>query len=150
MNEKKVIFPEQQDMFRGELGKLILSKDWSRSSIGEIQNWPESLNLFVRLCLNSNVPATVWWGNEFLQIYNDAFGKIFNVNHSELLGANGRENSKLWNILGDALRAVYKDGIPNRVTRKVTLTFNDTTEEREFTFDQTPIIQTSGTVGVFT
>ena len=49
MNNKKAIFPGLQDMFSGETGKLILSKDWSGNSIGEIRNWPESLVVFCSL-----------------------------------------------------------------------------------------------------
>ena len=109
MNNKKAILAGQQDTFRGETGKLILSKDWSRNSIGEIRYWPESLSSFVRLCLNAQFPAIIWWGREFVQIYNDTFGKVFHI-HPESLGAKGSENFRLWNSLGDSLREVLENG----------------------------------------
>ena len=92
MNNKKAILLGQQETFRGETGKLILSKDWSRNSIGEIRYWPESLLSFVRLCLNAQFPAIIWWGREFVQIYNDPFGNVFHI-HPESLGAKGRKFS---------------------------------------------------------
>ena len=59
MDNKKAILVGQQDAFRGETGKLILSKDWNASAIGPIRDWPESLSTFVRLCLNAQFPAIV-------------------------------------------------------------------------------------------
>ena len=113
MDNKKAILPGQQDMFSGETGKLILSKDWSGNSIGEIRDWPESLLSFVRLCLNAQFPAIIWWGHEFVQIYNDSFRKVFHI-HPESLGAKGSEDFRLWNSLGDSLREYLKMAKPRK------------------------------------
>ena len=120
MDNKKAILRGLQDAFRGETGKLILSKDWSGNSIGEIRNWPESLSSFVRLCLNAQFPAIIWWGREFVQIYNDTFRKVFHI-HPESLGAKGSENFRLWNSLGDSLREVLENGKATEVRRKIAL-----------------------------
>jgi PAS domain S-box-containing protein len=151
MNNKKVIFSDLQDMFRGEIGKLILSKDWSGSDIGEVHNWSESLTSFVRLCLDARFAASIWWGPEFLHIYNDVFSRLFNLRSSELLGETAQKNPQLWNVLKESLQAVRDDGYAIQVRKKATVTIKDTSEEREFVFDHTPVFDASGMVaGVFT
>src|SRR6187431_3362526 len=108
MDSKNTIPLGQQDAFTGATGKLILSKDWSLSSIGEIRYWPESLSFSARLCLNAQYPAIIWWGREFIQIYNDTFAKVFQM-HPESLGAKGSGNFPLWNSLGDSLESVLEN-----------------------------------------
>ncbi|HET6543792.1 MAG TPA: PAS domain S-box protein [Chryseolinea sp.] len=146
---KKAILLGQQDTFRGETGKFILSKDWSRNSIGEIRFWPDSLTSFVRLCLNAQFPAIIWWGREFVQIYNDTFAKVFHI-PPESLGTKGKD-FQLWSSLGDSLREVLENGKATEVRRKLGLNPESVTGEREFIFYHTPIVAASGTVeGVFT
>ena len=150
MNNKKAIFLDLQDTFSGETGKLILSKDWSGNSIGEIRDWPESLLSLVCLCLNAQFPAIIWWGREFVQIYNDSFRKVFHI-HPESLGAKGREDFRLWNSLGDSLQGVFENGKAREVRRKIALNLEGVAGEREFIFYHTPIVAASGAVeGVFT
>jgi len=151
MNSKKVISSTQQGIFRGEIGKLILAKDWRGGGLGDVHNWSESLTSFVRLCLDARFPASIWWGPEFFHIYNDVFRRLFNLESPDLLGVTARENPQLWNILGESLQAVRKDGYATQVRKKATVTIEDTSEEKEFVFDHTPVFDASGTVaGVFT
>ena len=148
MHNKKAIFPGRQDLFNGETGKLILSKDWNGNLIGEIRDWPESLSTFVRLCLNAQFPAIVWWGREFVQIYNDTFRKVLHI-HPESLGAKGSENFRLWNSLGESIQGVFENGKAKEVRTKIAL--DGVNGEREFIFYHTPIVGAAGTVeGVFT
>jgi len=150
MDKKNVNFAGLQDMFSGETGKQILSKDWRGNSIGEMQAWPESLVSFVRLCLNAQIPAILWWGQEFVQIYNDAFRKVFHV-HPESMGSKGKEDLRMWHKLGDSLQRAFDNGKAADVKRKIVLNFEGVTEEREFIFYHTPIVAPSGAVeGVFT
>jgi PAS domain S-box-containing protein len=152
MNKKKIIFPEQQEMFRGEVGKLILSKDWSGSSVGEIQNWSKNLSSMVRLCLDAPFAASIWWGDEFLHVYNDAFYNLFNLRGAEVsLGTSARENARLWNALGESLESVREEGVGSSVRSRIKIDRAGKAEEREFIFDHTPIVESSGAIsGVFT
>ena len=138
------------DAFRGETGKLILSKDWNGNLIGEIRDWPESLSTFVRFCLNAQFPAIVWWGREFVQIYNDTFRNVLHI-HPESLGAKGSENFRLWNSLGESIQGVFENGKAKEVRTKIALNRDGVAGEREFIFYHTPIVGATGTLeGVFT
>ena len=56
----------------GEMADLIRSHDWAGSPLGPIEAWPASLRGAVDLCLDSALPCLVWWGDDLLQIPNDA------------------------------------------------------------------------------
>ena len=57
----------------GELGALTRAFDWSKTSLGRPETWPQSLRVTVRLVLTSRHPMFIWWGEELIQFYNDAY-----------------------------------------------------------------------------
>lgn len=62
-----------QFLLTGEIGTSILSKDWSKTSIGEPGSWPQSMRTALGIVLNSKMPMLLFWGPELLCFYNDAF-----------------------------------------------------------------------------
>ena len=56
----------------GEMGALTRGFDWSKTSLGSPETWPQSLRVTVRLVLTSRHPMFIWWGPEHIQFYNDA------------------------------------------------------------------------------
>ncbi len=57
----------------GEMGDLIRQADWSRTPLGAMAVWPESLRTSLGLCLSSPLPLAVLWGAPALQFANDAY-----------------------------------------------------------------------------
>ena len=57
----------------GEMAALIASLDWSHSPLGPIETWPQSLRTTVSLCLASNFPINIIWGDGHNQIYNEGY-----------------------------------------------------------------------------
>jgi hypothetical protein len=55
----------------GKLGDLIRSMDWSKTLIGPIESWPQSLRTAASICLSSRFPTVIYWGAEFVTLYND-------------------------------------------------------------------------------
>jgi signal transduction histidine kinase len=55
------------------MGTLTRDFDWSNSLVGDPEDWPQSLRTTVSLILSSKFPMVLWWGNELIQFYNDAF-----------------------------------------------------------------------------
>ena len=45
----------------GEMGKLVRSMDWTKTPLGPIESWPQSLRTTVSLCLASNFPISLAW-----------------------------------------------------------------------------------------
>jgi signal transduction histidine kinase/DNA-binding response OmpR family regulator len=70
----------------GEMGERVRSFDWSRTPLGEPAAWPQSLKTAVRITLTSSQPMFVWWGEELIHIYNDAYKAIVGGKHPAALG----------------------------------------------------------------
>ncbi|CAM3135304.1 response regulator [Corallococcus sp. ZKHCc1 1396] len=80
--------PEAMDWLSGggEMGKLIRAMDWSRTPLGPVEAWPQSLRTTVSLCLSSTFPILIAWGPERVQIYNDSYRPICGAKHPESMG----------------------------------------------------------------
>jgi hypothetical protein len=50
----------------GELGRLMRQVDWSETSLGPVESWPQSLRTCVRIVLTSRQPMFVWWGDDLI------------------------------------------------------------------------------------
>lgn len=74
----------------GEMGKLIRTMDWSKTPLGPIETWPQSLRTSVSLCLSSTFPILIAWGPETIQIYNDSYRPICGAMHPHSMGMNFR------------------------------------------------------------
>ncbi len=55
----------------GKMGALMRSLDWSRTALGPVASWPQSLRTSVSTCLNCAFPILLWWGPELVMLYND-------------------------------------------------------------------------------
>lgn len=97
----------------GEMGERIRTFDWSKTSVGSIENWSQSLKTTLSIIINSNFPMFLWWGDDLTQFYNDAYRKI--------LGADGRHPGALaqraeecwpevWNSISPLINKVIEKG----------------------------------------
>jgi hypothetical protein len=75
----------------GNMGELIRSMDWSKTSLGPIDSWPQSLRTTASLCLGSNFPMCLAWGPNYIQIYNDGYWPICGGKHPQSMGKDFRE-----------------------------------------------------------
>jgi PAS domain S-box-containing protein len=69
-----------------EMAGLIASKDWSKTALGDRNNWSPSLKLIVEVMTASGFPMAVRWGSEFILIYNDGYRSILADKHPWALG----------------------------------------------------------------
>ena len=92
----------------GELGALTRAFDWSKTSLGPPETWPQSLRVTVRLVLTSRHPMFIWWGPELIQFYNDAYRETMGPErHPSALGARGRPCwDEIWDIIGPQIEYV--------------------------------------------
>ncbi|MGY3508496.1 two-component sensor histidine kinase [Bradyrhizobium sp. USDA 3051] len=92
----------------GEMGALTRAFDWSKTSLGSPEAWPQSLRVTVRLVLTSRHPMFIWWGPDLIQFYNDAYRETMGPErHPSALGAGGRECwDEIWDIIGPQIEYV--------------------------------------------
>ena len=84
----------------GELGELMGQVEWGRTSLGPVEHWPQSLRTCVRIILTSRQPMFVWWGDQLINLYNDAYKSIVGGKHPRALGQPAQE---VWREIWDQI-----------------------------------------------
>lgn len=93
------------------MGKLIRALDWSKTSLGPIAEWPTHLRSAVGLMLPAKAQIVLFWGPDFVALYNDTYRPTIGDKHPRALGRPARENwSELWNDLEPLLKQVLMTG----------------------------------------
>jgi signal transduction histidine kinase len=137
----------------GEMGARMRTLDWSQTSLGPVEGWPQSLRTAVGLCLDSCDPIGIFWGAALVQIYNDAYRPILGTTrHPAALGRRADDcQPEIWDVVGPLIEAVLKTGQAARSDDLLLiLDRNGEPEECSFTFSCTPIrAANAGAGGVF-
>ena len=74
----------------GDMGALMRSIDWAKTPLGPVSGWSHALRTTVGLLLRNRFPMLLWWGPQFVQIYNDAYRPIPGAKHPRVDGPDGR------------------------------------------------------------
>ena len=95
----------------GEMGERIRAFDWSRTPLGPRESWSPALHTTVGLLLANRFPMLLWWGPDYISIYNDAYAPILGRKHPWALGQPVSECwSEIWHILKPLIDAPFKGG----------------------------------------
>ena len=133
----------------GEMGKLIRTKDWSKTTLGDPETWPPSLCTMVAVMLSNPFGMYIAWGDNYTQLYNDGYLPILgSTKHPDALGISTKQTfSEIWDIIGPAFAGVMEGKpvvFPNFM---LPLNRNGFIEECYFDFSYSPIRKEDGTVG---
>jgi signal transduction histidine kinase len=132
----------------GEMGKLIRSMDWSKTPLGPIASWPQSLRTTVSLCLASNFPISIAWGPERVQIYNDGYWPICGSKHPDSMGQDFRTCwATAFPVIGEAFERALAGETSFLEDQRMFLDRHGYAEETFFTFSFSPIRDETGGVG---
>lgn len=94
-----------------DLSTLVQRCDWSRSPLGAPETWSASLKTTVDIMLAARAQIVMFWGPEFVALYNDAYAPTIGNKHPRALGRPAIENwSELWDDLEPLLRTVMATG----------------------------------------
>lgn len=95
----------------GEMAALIFGFDWARTSLGPRSAWPACLTSAVDIMLSAQAQIVMFWGEDFVALYNDAYAPTIGEKHPQALGRPARENwAELWDDLEPLLRTVLNEG----------------------------------------
>jgi PAS domain S-box-containing protein len=134
----------------GEMAARIREFDWSRTSLGPLAQWPQSLRTSVSLMLNSQHPMWIGWGPEMLFLYNDAYVAVLSLaKHPWALGRPAAEVwAEIWEYCGPLANKVFARGEASFVDDvKLFMNRGDMVEEVYYSFSYSPIRDESGAVG---
>lgn len=148
---KKATTPPFLDGGR-KMGGQIRAKDWSQTSMGEPEHWPQSLKTLLNVVLNSQFPMFIWWGKDLITFYNDGYIPIAGEKHPGLLGTSGNKAwGEIWDVVGPLADSVMNEGKSSWSEDQVLyINRRGYTEETYFTFSYSPIREEDGSIqGVF-
>lgn len=97
----------------GEMGELVRRFDWAQTSLGPIEQWPLSLRTAVGIVLHSGFPMLLWWGDDLIQFYNDAYRPSLGHNgkHPRALGQKGADCwTEIWDVIYPLIEQVKTTG----------------------------------------
>ncbi|WP_158623258.1 ATP-binding protein [Corallococcus sp. CA053C] len=133
------------------MATLIASLDWSHSPLGPIESWPQSLRTTVSLCLASNFPINIIWGDGHNQIYNAGYRVVCGAVHPRAMGESYRVTwASAWPAIGEPFERALAGETSYLENQRMFLERNGYPEETFFTFSLSPIRDESGkVVGLF-
>jgi signal transduction histidine kinase len=132
---------------KGEMAGLIRATDWSRSPLGPVETWPQSLRTAVSICLGSRHPIVLWWGPERWMFYNDGYRPMLGAHkHPQFLGARGRDCwAEIWEVIGPMMEQVIATGEATwSEDLFLPMMRSGYLEETYFTFSYSPIRDETG------
>lgn len=136
----------------GELGQRIRNFDWASTSLGPVENWPQSLRTCIRIMLTSRQPIWIGWGQELIKFYNDPYKAIVGGKHPWALGTPASVVWKdIWKDIQPMLDQVMNHDQGTYVeSQLLIMERNGYPEETYYTFSYTPIPGDDGkTAGMF-
>ncbi len=136
----------------GELGSLMKDIDWAKTSLGPVENWPQNLKTCVRIVLTSRQPMFVWWGDELINLYNDAYKAIVGGKHPGALGQPAHIVwSEIWDQVGPRAESAMRanEGTYDEALLLIMERYGYR-EETYYTFSYSPVPNDQGgTGGIF-
>jgi signal transduction histidine kinase/CheY-like chemotaxis protein len=135
----------------GQMGSLMRSFDWSRHPLGTPETWSTALQSTTRLVLANCSPMLLWWGPDFLSIYNDAYIPVLGDKHPHrALGKPLSECwSEVWPVLEPLVRSPLEGGPPTWM-EDIQLEINrfGFVEETHFTIGYSPVPDSTAPGGI--
>jgi signal transduction histidine kinase len=131
---------------------LTLNTNWARTALGPLRDWSPTLRLFTRFMLADARPACLWWGPDFIAIYNEAYMPLAAQMHPALMGSTFIQGyPDLWPQIGPYFAKCrrtgsgvsYSSATPTLVERK------GWTEETFFSGSFTPIGPAPHSEGIY-
>jgi PAS domain S-box-containing protein len=134
-----------------EMASRIRAFDWSRTPLGPIEGWSETLLATANLMLHSPFPTILSWGPEMVFLYNDAAISTLTVKHPSALGALYRNVfHEAWDLVGADLEACYYRGeTAVRDNMFIPILFNGVLEDHYWSYSLIPVYEKGRIGGVY-
>ncbi|HXW04974.1 MAG TPA: ATP-binding protein [Vicinamibacterales bacterium] len=140
--------PEDCLLGGGGMGALMRAFDWSRTPVGAVARWPQSLRTAVSMMLETRFGMYIAWGPGFTQFYNDGYRPILGSTKHPAIGRSTRDTfAEIWPIIGPMFEGVLRGDAVGYEDMMLPLDRHGFAEECYFIFSYSPIRDESGTVG---
>ena len=130
------------------MGALTRAYDWTKTPAGSPNTWPQSLQTTLSIILNARFPMFLFWGDELICFYNDAYRPSLGNNgkHPNALGKPAAEIwSEIWDIIKPLLDQVVSGGEATW-SEDMLIPFyrNGGIEDIYWTFSYSPVLDETG------
>lgn len=124
------------------------SIDWASTSLGPIEDWSSDLRQMCNLIMASPHPAAMYWGEDLIAIYNEAYILLAGQKHPKLMGQSYAEAwSEIWHDVKDVFANAKSTG---EATMKdddcLFIKRNNYLEETYFSWSIIPMVGQEGSV----
>jgi PAS domain S-box-containing protein len=135
----------------GEMGAMMRAHDWSTSSLGPPDSWPQALGSAVGLMLANRHVMFVAWGPDLAFLYNDAYRPVFGAKHPWALGRPFKEIwPEAWEHVNPLVNAALGGEATWSENLHLVLERNGYPEDCWFTFSYSPVRDdAAAVVGLF-
>ena len=90
---------------------LLETVDWASSPLGPRSEWPACLQAAIGIMCPAQAQIVMFWGPEFVALYNDVYAPTIGYKHPHAFGRPAREYwSELWDDLEPLLKRVLDNG----------------------------------------
>ncbi|WP_433042037.1 PP2C family protein-serine/threonine phosphatase [Dactylosporangium sp. CS-033363] len=136
----------------GSLREAYARVDWAATPLGPVASWSPATRAAVDLALRTRFPVTLFWGPEFVMIYNEAYVHMIADKHPAALGQPAAKVfAEIWDEIGPMLAQASSGGGATWVEDlRLDMRRHGFLEETYFTFSYSPVVGADGRVeGVF-
>jgi PAS domain S-box-containing protein len=134
-----------------EMAGRIRAHNWSKTPLGSIDVWSETLLATVNLMLHSPFPTILSWGPEMVFLYNDAAISTLTVKHPNALGGLYRDVfHEAWDLVSADLEACFYQGkTAVRDNMFIPILINGVLEDHYFSYSLIPVYENGRIAGVY-
>ena len=126
--------------------------DWASTMLGPIEEWSEDLRSFSNLTMASPCPAVMYWGPEFIAIYNEPYLTLAGTKHPSCMGKRFQDGwPELWEYLEPAFWDAYQSGVSTMKTDdRIFVERQGLLQEAWFSWSLIPLVGPEGKiVGIY-
>jgi PAS domain-containing protein len=115
--------------------------DWNKTSLGDPASWSPAMRVLVNTILHSSAAISTLWGDDLVQIYNDAYCNMIGHKHPGAFGASAKEFWREdWQQAGPLLQKVLKEGISFQLhDKQANIQPDENRDDRHCTFSFSPV-----------
>ncbi|KAB5578565.1 hypothetical protein GE09DRAFT_555671 [Coniochaeta sp. 2T2.1] len=124
------------------------SVDWASTPLGPVEEWPSELRSMSNMIMGSPHPAAMYWGQEYVAIYNEAYIALAGQKHPLLMGMRYQDAwSEIWSDIFPFFDAAWNAGQATmKHDDRLYLTRNGFIEETYFNWAIIPLVGGDGSV----
>lgn len=87
------------------------TRDWASTPLGPMENWSAGLRAMANMVMGSPHPAAMYWGPEFICIYNEAYIPMAGKKHPALMGQSYRDAwGEIWDEIAPVFEGAWNSG----------------------------------------